>query len=196
MKKPSLSIAGNWVHSTTTKGWLWKQITIKILGCNPTKYKPFRLVVSMVLQEMIMDKQPTSRSTRELSQDTCPELIPTDLLGHIAKGMGGKLSGDNITKIICPKCGKPEAWTKVADPSTIHCNRKNNCGASTHAKTFAPHLWGNWSERFSPTKEDPHRTARIYLRSRRLDTSNPKNVKAYVFRYELEQKEKKVEPPE
>ena len=48
MKKPSLSIAGNWVHSTTTKGWLWKQITPKILGCNPTKYKPFRLVVSMI----------------------------------------------------------------------------------------------------------------------------------------------------
>ena len=84
-----------------------------------------------------MGKQPTSRSTRELSKDNCLELIRTDLIEHITKGMGGRVSGESITKIICLKCGKPEAWTKVADPSTIHCNRKNNCGASTHAKTFA-----------------------------------------------------------
>ena len=103
-----------------------------------------------------MGKQPNSHSKRKLSQDTFLELIRADLLEHITKEMGGRVSGDNITKIICPGCEKPEAWTKVADPSTIHCNRKNNCGASTHAKTFAPHLWGNWSERFPTTKEDTH----------------------------------------
>ena len=118
-----------------------------------------------------MGKQPNSHSKRKLSQDTFLELIRADLLEYITTEMGGRVSGDNITKIICPGCEKPEAWTKVADPSTIHCNRKNNCGASTHAKTFAPHLWGNWSERFPPTNEDLHRTARIYLRSRELDTS-------------------------
>ena len=84
-----------------------------------------------------MGKQPNSHSKRKLSQDTFLELIRADLLEHITKEMGGRVSGDNITKIICPGCEKPEAWTKVADPSTIHCNRKNNCGASTHAKTFA-----------------------------------------------------------
>ena len=118
-----------------------------------------------------MGKQPTSHSKRELSQGAFLESIRPDLLEHITKEMDGKLSGENIIKIICPSCRKPEAWTKQADPSTIHCNRKNNCGFSTHAKTFAPELWGNWSERFPPTDEDPHRTARIYLQSRGLDTS-------------------------
>ena len=118
-----------------------------------------------------MGKQPNSHSKRKLSQDTCLELIRPDLIDHITKEMDGQISVENIIKIICSSCGKPEAWTKVADPSTIHCNRKSNCGVSTHCKTFAPHLWGNWSERFPPTNEDLHRTARIYLRSRELDTS-------------------------
>ena len=114
-----------------------------------------------------MGKQPRSNGFNR--QAHFLEQIREDLIAQLL-GMGGRISGENITKIICPNCGEPEAWTKQADPSTIHCNRKNNCGASTHAKTFAPHLWGNWSERFPPTEEDPHRTAKIYLQSRGLDT--------------------------
>ena len=112
-----------------------------------------------------MGKQPNSNGFNR--QAHFLELIRNELITHLQE-QGGWISGDNITKIICPSCGKPEAWTKQADPSTIHCNRKNNCGVSTHAKTFAPHLWGNWSERFPPTEEDPHRTAKIYLQSRGL----------------------------
>ena len=49
---------------------------------------------------MIMGKQPNSHSKRKLSQDTFLELIRADLLEYITKEMGGRVSGDNITKII------------------------------------------------------------------------------------------------
>ena len=95
--------------------------------------------------------------------------IKPGLIAHIEESMGGQVSGENITKIICPSCEKPEAWTKVADPATIHCNRGNHCGVRTHAKTFASHLFGNWEKRHPPSKKDPKATARAYLKSRSLD---------------------------
>ncbi len=103
-----------------------------------------------------------------MSSDSYYESIREDLIAHL-QGMGGRVSGSNITKIVCPSCGKPEAWTKVADPATIHCNRGNHCGVRTHAKTFAPHLFGNWEKRHPPSKKDPKATARAYLKSRSLD---------------------------
>ena len=93
-----------------------------------------------------------------------------DLIAHLS-AMGGKASGDRIKRIICPSCNEPEAWTTVADPSTIHCNRKNNCGVSTHVKDFAPHLWSNWAKRHPATDDDPNATARNYLLGRGLDVS-------------------------
>ena len=103
-----------------------------------------------------------------MSSNSYYESIREDLIAHL-QGMGGRVSGSNITKIVCPSCGKPEAWTKVADPATIHCNRGNHCGVRTHAKTFAPHLFGNWEKRHPPSKKDPKATARAYLKSRSLD---------------------------
>ena len=97
-------------------------------------------------------------------------LIREDLIAHLQE-MGGQISGGNVTKIICPSCGESEAWTKLDDPTTLHCNRKSKCGVSTHRKAFAPHLWGNWSQRFPPTEQDPNATARAYLSSRGLDPS-------------------------
>ncbi len=96
-------------------------------------------------------------------------IIP-DLIAQLS-AMGGKVSGHRIDSIMCPNCNKPKAWTKIDDPSTIHCNRKNNCGESTHVKIFAPHLWSNWVNRFPATDEDPNATARNYLLGRGLDIS-------------------------
>ena len=46
-----------------------------------------------------------------------------DIIAHL-QSLGGKLSGDSINSITCPSCGKAEAWTKVADPTVIICNRR------------------------------------------------------------------------
>ena len=98
------------------------------------------------------------------------ELIRPDLITRL-EAMGGKANGDRIERIVCPSCNMPEAWTYVADPSTIHCNRKNNCGVSTHVKDFAPHLWGNWAKRHPATDDDPNATATAYVLGRGLDPS-------------------------
>ena len=96
--------------------------------------------------------------------------IRPNLIARLS-AMGGKVRGDRIERIVCPSCNEPEAWTTVADPSTTHCNRKNNCGVSTHAKIFAPHLWENWAKRHPATDDDPNATARNYLLGRGLDIS-------------------------
>ena len=98
------------------------------------------------------------------------ELIRPDLITQL-EVMGGKANGDRIERIVCPSCNMPEAWTYVTDPSTIHCNRKNNCGVSTHAKIYAPHLWENFWKRHPATMEDHHATARAFLLGRGLDPS-------------------------
>ncbi len=82
----------------------------------------------------------------------------------------GQQQDGYIRQIVCPKCGEPEAYTQASDPTTIHCNRKNNCGSHHHAKSFASHLFENFQHKFPATKDDPKLTARAYLQSRRLDT--------------------------
>ena len=116
-----------------------------------------------------MGKQPIGQHKHELTQDEFLKLIRKDVIGFIEKEMGGKVSGNNIHKITCPNCNNPEAWTKVADPTVIHCNRKKECGISTHIKEIAPHLFANWAERFPSTQADPKATARAYLHHRGLD---------------------------
>ena len=91
-----------------------------------------------------------------------------DIIAYL-QSMGGKLSGNNIKKIPCPSCGKAEAWTKVADPTVIICNRREKCGTNKHIKSIAPHLFANWAERFPSSSTDPNATARAYLQARGLD---------------------------
>ena len=100
------------------------------------------------------------------------EQVDSQLADLLTKSpFDGKEQGDKITKIICPECGEAEAYTHVRDPSVIICNRKSKCGVSTHAKLFAPDLYGNFQHRFPPTKEDPFRTARNFVQSRGLDSN-------------------------
>ena len=91
-----------------------------------------------------------------------------DIIAYLTE-LGGKVSGNNIKKIPCPNCKKAEAWTKVADPTVIICNRREKCRTNTHIKSIAPHLFANWAERFPSNPTDPNATARAYLQARGLD---------------------------
>ena len=108
--------------------------------------------------------KPKSYNPNEFSEQINAELA--DLLTK--SSFDGKEQRDKITKIICLECGEAEAYTHVQDPSVIICNRKNKCGVNTHAKLFAPELYGDFQHRFPLTKEDPFRTAGNYLQSREL----------------------------
>ena len=89
----------------------------------------------------------------------------------ILEGKGGKIRDKKIVSIECPNCNQSVAYSFVADPSTIICNRKNNCGVNTHAKTFAPQLWSDWAKRHPATDDDPNATATAYILGRGLDPS-------------------------
>jgi hypothetical protein len=83
----------------------------------------------------------------------------------------GQKSGQRVDKIVCIHCDQPEAWTHVADPFTVHCNRKNKCQhGSTHVKAYAPALFEDFAKKSPPTKKDPTATATAYLQSRGLNT--------------------------
>ena len=105
-----------------------------------------------------------------MSIDAFLELHREELIA-ILEGKGGKIRDKKINGIECPNCNKPEAYSFVADPSTIICNRKNNCGVNTHAKTFAPQLWSDWAKRHPATDDDPNATATAYILGRGLDPS-------------------------
>ena len=52
------------------------------------------------------------------------------------KNRGGVIQGSNIRKITCPKCGEPEVFSFVDNPSFVHCQRKNNCDEKKIKRTF------------------------------------------------------------
>jgi len=105
-----------------------------------------------------------------MSIDAFLELHREELIA-ILEGKGGKIRDKKINGIECPNCNKPEAYSFVADPSTIICNRKKNCGVNTHAKTFASQLWSDWAKRHPATDDDPNATATAYILGRGLDPS-------------------------
>ena len=86
-------------------------------------------------------------------------------------GRGGVVTGNNIRKIECPECGKREAYSFADKPFTIHCPRKNECGAKTSLKALRPDLFTNWSKRYPVTTTNSNATAEAYLKSRALDPS-------------------------
>lgn len=82
----------------------------------------------------------------------------------------GNVVGERIDKIVCVHCDQPEAWTYTADPFTVHCNRKNNCGVSSHVKNYAPEFFDEIWRKHPPTKESPIATSTAYLQGRSIDT--------------------------
>lgn len=77
-------------------------------------------------------------------------------------------NGTTIQGLICPACDDKNAWAYSNSPLSINCNRKNQCGIRTKTLDLFPELRRNIERDFLPTKEDPHRPAREYLRSRAI----------------------------
>jgi hypothetical protein len=48
-------------------------------------------------------------------------------------------------------------------PFYLNCNHKNSCGYEGTVKDEIPELFTGWEERFPATKEEPERTANVYL---------------------------------
>jgi hypothetical protein len=90
-----------------------------------------------------------------------------------------RTNDETIQGLICDKCGDPTAWAYLANPFSINCNR-GKCGARTKTLELFPELRRNIERDYPPTKEDPNRPAREYLRSRGLPDFS---FKGLSFRY-------------
>ena len=76
-----------------------------------------------------------------------------------------------VSKLICPACGRPEAYCDSRFPREIYCNRRNNCGAVTPIADLIPNIIGDIEKDNPPTAEDPNRPATAYLLYRGLNKS-------------------------
>lgn len=78
--------------------------------------------------------------------------------------------GDKINGVVCPDCGKPEAYAHANGPNVIMCHRMSQCGAKTLTRELYPDLFNTFEERFQPTTTNPNATAEAFLQARGLDT--------------------------
>lgn len=82
-----------------------------------------------------------------------------------------KFNQKYISNLKCSQCDHTEAWAYSSSPFTINCNRQNQCGARIKTLSLFPEIIRRIEREFPPTKTDPHRPAREYLRSRGLNGS-------------------------
>ncbi len=78
--------------------------------------------------------------------------------------------GGYINNLVCPECGKTEAWAYSNAPFAIVCNRQNQCGARTKTIPLF-NLSARIEQEYKPTKKDPNKPARAYLESRGISAS-------------------------
>jgi len=83
-----------------------------------------------------------------------------------------RIAGEKINGIICPDCGKPEAYVHALEPNIIICHRMSQCGAKTLTRDIYPDLFNTFEERFKPTLTNPRATAEAFLHARQLDTES------------------------
>lgn len=74
------------------------------------------------------------------------------------KVRGGYLRGGP-----CPSCGKNELFTSVEKPWILKCSRLNKCGWEETTRELLPELFENIAEKYTPTQQEPNRTADAYL---------------------------------
>lgn len=63
----------------------------------------------------------------------------------------------------CPQCGKNELFISKEEPGVLRCSRENKCGWSETTRNLLPELYENVVEKYTPTDEEPNRTADAYL---------------------------------
>lgn len=90
-----------------------------------------------------------------------------------------KDNGRTIQNLTCPACDDKTAWAYSQEPYSINCNRGNECNARTKIIELF-NITLDIEKEYKPTKADPHRPAREYLKSRSV---NEHVLQGLDFRY-------------
>jgi Toprim-like len=81
-----------------------------------------------------------------------------------------KDNGRTIQNLTCPACDDKTAWAYKQEPYAICCNRGNECNARTKTIELF-NITLDIEKEYKPTKEDPNRPVREYLKSRSINDS-------------------------
>lgn len=71
-----------------------------------------------------------------------------DILARLIRDYRAEERGRYLQKVVCPACGKREAYISSESPWMLKCGRENNCGSQFHTKELFPELFASWSERY------------------------------------------------
>ena len=91
-----------------------------------------------------------------------PDQIP-QIISRLKNDFRFKETGKHLRAGVCPECQHKTLWTWLEAPASIQCDRTNNCNYQATYKELYPDLLENLSKRYQQTKEEPNRTADIYL---------------------------------
>jgi hypothetical protein len=119
------------------------------------------------------------RATNGVHNETLEDRIFSALKQSVYWTEKTRSNGKTIQGLTCPVCGDRSAWAYTDGPMAINCNRANSCGARTKTLTLFPEVRLNIEREFPATKDDPHKPAREYLRTRGLSEV----FKGLNFRY-------------
>jgi hypothetical protein len=78
-----------------------------------------------------------------------------DILARLMRDYRAEERGPYLQKVLCPDCGKREAYIGAEEPWMLKCGRENNCGSQVHVKALFPELFESWSERYAPRPDAP-----------------------------------------
>ncbi|RAH37546.1 toprim domain-containing protein [Halomonas sp. SL1] len=71
-----------------------------------------------------------------------------DILARLQRDYRAEERGPYLQKVLCPDCGKREAYIAAEAPWMLKCGRENNCGSQVHVKSLFPELFSSWTERY------------------------------------------------
>lgn len=71
-----------------------------------------------------------------------------DIIARLIRDYRAEERGQYLQKVLCPDCGKREAYISADTPWMLKCGRENNCGSQIHVKMLFPELFSSWSERY------------------------------------------------
>lgn len=125
------------------------------------------MVVSVAPTKKVSTFRPVNNytNTRNDFYNDLPKRIRANLISDNSKY---READEHINGLICPVCGKPEAYAHLDKPMAIMCHRNNQCGATTPIKSVYPELWEDLAKLYPPTPANPKATAKAYLESRAI----------------------------
>lgn len=97
----------------------------------------------------------------------------SEIQNRLINEFGFKQRGKYLREGVCPECQHKSLFisTEHEQMNNVKCGRENNCTYSATTRELFPDLFKTLAERYPATTQDPHATAKAYLKSRGLESA-------------------------